>query len=568
MVFSCLVDADFLDTERFVDPDRADARPKFSEGIFSEIERALEKHVGKFKDDGSVVFKARRAIYEDCLKAAELAPGFISLTVPTGGGKTLSSLAFALRHIHHHQRDRIIYAIPFTSIIEQNAAVFREALQGVTQDAVLEHHCNALHEPDQDMAARLAAENWDSPLVVTTTVQFYESLFSNRPSRCRKLHNIANSVVILDEVQSIPVGLLQPILRALEQLVEAYGVTVVLCTATQPAVVAREGFPVGIQKVREIIPDPPKLFNSLERVEAVNLGPVSDQDLVASLLQHQQVLCVVNTRSHARELYERLSPDGGTFHLSAQMCPAHRTSKLAEIHQILERGENCRVISTQLIEAGVDIDFPVVYRSLAGLDSIAQAAGRCNRNGRLDGRGQLFIFQSEHLPRERFLSEMTNVAGQVLPLHESPLSLEAVEHYFRQYYWEQNTRWDEKGIMGLVRRAGDPDSELPLLFDFKKTAQVFRLMEQSSFTVYVPWESEGLQLCQRLRHAEGLPSRGLLQKLQRYQVGISEREFHQHLGREIELVKNRFAILIEPGINYSRELGLDLKQTRNGLMEI
>ncbi|MGD9548791.1 MAG: CRISPR-associated endonuclease Cas3'' [Candidatus Krumholzibacteriia bacterium] len=564
MVFSCLVDADFLDTEAFMAPERASKRLVFNNDILGAMEESLKRHISGFPGGGGRVGEARRAVHRDCLGAAKLAPGFFSLTVPTGGGKTLSSLTFGLRHARIHGLRRLIYAIPFTSIIEQNADVFRDAMAGVSADVVLEHHCNVQHEPDGDLTSRLAAENWDAPLVVTTTVQLYESLFADRPSRCRKLHNIAGSVVILDEVQSLPVDLLHPVLEALKQLVHGYGVTVVLCTATQPAVARRDNFGIGIEGIQEIVQDPKSMFVALDRVEVEDLGFLSDEDLADRLKDHDRVLCIVNTRAHAREMYDRLSKLDGVFHLSAQMCPAHRSFVLGQVRERLTQGSNCRLVSTQLIEAGVDIDFPTVYRSSAGLDSIAQAAGRCNRNGKLQGRGKLILFSSEHQLNERFLAETTNVAAQVLPLHPDPLSPETIEHYFRLYYWEQSHRWDAHKIMAMFNSGGAKDP-LPLLFDFKKASAAFRLIDQSARSVYVPWE-EGISLCQQLRNGADLPSRGLLRQLQRFQVGIPERTYLKHLGRDIELIHGRYAVLINPETHYSKETGLALGQMRGGLL--
>lgn len=570
MIFSSIVDADFLDTESFVDPDRAAHRPAYEPDILDAMECALDRRISLFPDDGSDVTKARRQVHQACLSAADQPPGFFSLTVPTGGGKTLSSLAFGLRHARKHGLRRVIYAIPFTSIIEQNAGVFREAMKSIAGDVVLEHHCSAQNDPDRDQSSRLASENWDAPLVVTTTVQLYESLFSNRPSRCRKLHNVVNSVVILDEAQSIPVDLMQPILRALEQLVHGYGVTVVLCTATQPAIIWRDSFGIGIDinSVREIIPDPVSLYKTLERVVVEDVGPLPDESLVDRLRIYDRVLCVVNTRSHARELFDQLSGEEGVFHLSAQMCPAHRSSVLQEIRDRLESGNPCRLISTQLIEAGVDIDFPVVFRSMAGLDSIAQAAGRCNRNGKLADHGRLFVFSSEHAARERFISETANVAAQVLPLHDNPLDLDTIEHYFRLYYWEQKQRWDARGIMQMFDKAPNANGPLPLLFDFKKTDKAFHLMEQTAHTVFVPWGEQGANLCRRLRFSSDLPARSLLRQLQRFQVGIPERVYMGHLGRDIELVHDRFAVLIDPLTHYRNDTGLALDQVRGGLLTV
>jgi CRISPR-associated endonuclease/helicase Cas3 len=566
MIYSCLVDADFLDTEAFVDPKRSSLRPAFPDDILHSMDLALTDHIDGLPRDESPVSIARHEVYQACLEAAKQAPGLFSLSVPTGGGKTLSSLAFGLRHARSHGKRRVIYAVPFTSIIEQNAAVFRQAMASVAEDLVLEHHCNAEYEPDRDRLSRLATENWDAPLVVTTTVQFYESLFANKPSRCRKLHNIADSVVILDEVQTIPVDLLQPTLQALEQLVHGYGVTVVLCTATQPAVIKRPGFEIGIEGVREIIEDPVALYGSLKRVFVEEVGPLSDDALVDQLGEFEQALCIVNTRAHARGLFERLSDLDGVYHLSAQMCPDHRSSVLHEVRAQLDHGRHCRLISTKLIEAGVDIDFPVVYRSMAGLDSIAQAAGRCNRSGRLPDPGKLYVFSSEHQASESFIAETANVASQVLDLYKDPLDLHAVEHFFRLYYWEQNQRWDQKQIMTLMQVAASSSDALPLLFDFKAIARAFRLIEQTARIVFVPWGDRGHYLCQRLRFGPELPPRELLRELQRFHVGIPERVFLEHLGRDIELVHDRYAVLIDPHTHYHGDTGLNLDQVRGGFL--
>jgi len=569
MIFSCLVDADFLDTEAFIDPERHRRRPRYPDDILGSIAGALDDHLARFDDDSRPISRARKEVREACIRASKLPPGLFSLTVPTGGGKTLSSLAFALRHALEFGKRRVIYVVPFTSIIEQNAAVFREIVRPLRDaglpDPVLEHHCNAELDGERDRNSRLATENWDAPLVVTTTVQFYESLFANRPSRCRKLHNIAGSVVILDEAQALPVDLLAPTLRAIDELSRCYGVSMVLCTATQPAVKARPDFPIGLEDVREIVPDPRGLYRALDRVDVHAIGELSDDDLVGQLEKHDQVLCVVNTRSHARELFERLEDPESSYHLSAQMCPAHRSEVLARIREQLGGARPCRVISTQLIEAGVDIDFPVVYRSLAGLDAIAQAAGRCNREGRLAEPGDVFVFSSEHGDRERFLAETANVTEQLLPLHENALSMEAIEHYFRQYYWEQEDRWDARLINRDFQLVQERD--LPLQFDFQKASRSFRLIEQSGCIVFIPWKRNGHELCEQLRRTS-LPGRETLRKLQRYAVSIPERVFHQHLGRGIELIHEQYAVLTCPEIHYDNDLGLVLDRDLEGLLTV
>lgn len=570
MLFSCLVDADFLDTERFMDPERADSRPRWPADILERMEVALDRYVAGLAGDNSPVNLQRRRVRQACLDAAAHEPGLFSLTVPTGGGKTLASLAFALRHAQPHGLDRIVYVIPFTSIIEQNANVFREVFQPLVEagvpDPVLEHH-SAVDVGEETVESRLVAENWEAPLVVTTSVQFYESLFANRTSRCRKLHNLAGSVIILDEAQKIPVEYLHPCLLALSELTSHYRASVVLCTATQPAIHRRRDFLIGLEGVREIIPDPPALYLALKRVQVENLGDQNDGELASRLHDHEQVLCIVNTRRHARELFQRLEDEEGTIHLSAAMCPEHRSVVLATIHARLKRGQACRVISTQLVEAGVDLDFPVVYRSLAGLDSIAQAAGRCNRNGRLSS-AVTYVFRSEHGRSEAFLRDTANAGSQILggdgsaPLHSDILSLDAVEHYFRLYYWSQQQRWDAEGILGRLHLV--QDRKLPFQFAFREIAQRFRLIKTTGEPVIVPWDKRGKRLCAELRDSYGLPARRLLRGLQRYTVQIPKKVWFQHVRRTIELVQDRYPVLISPELHYDERIGLVLERERFG----
>ena len=381
MVFSCLVDADFLDTERFMDPEKAAERPTWPSDVLMRMEASLDAHMTKLQSDSTPVNVERSKVREVCLAAAVKRSGLFSLTVPTGGGKTLSSLAFALRHAQCHGLRRVVYVVPFTTITEQNAEQFRKVMAPLKSNPVVEHHSN-LDAGSETVASRLVTENWDAPLVVTTSVQFYDSIFAARPSRCRKLHNLARTVIILDEAQTLPVDYLEPCLRGLRELTANYGSTAVLCTATQPAVQWRDDFRIGLEDVREIIPDPPRLYANLKRVAVEYLDKLTDAALAERIVEHDQVLCIVNTRRHARMLYEAIGERSEQhFHLSALMCPQHRTEVLTRIKDQLAARQTCRVISTQLIECGVDIDFPIVYRSLAGVDSIAQAAGRCNRNG-------------------------------------------------------------------------------------------------------------------------------------------------------------------------------------------
>ena len=559
MIFSCLVDADFLDTENFMSRDQAAARPSWPRHMIEQMEGALTRHIGRLDCESSYVNIERAKVRQDCLVAAEHPPGLYSLTVPTGGGKTLSSLAFALRHARRHHLRRVIYVIPFTSIIEQTAEVFRAAMlsrDDQEPDPVIEHHSN-LDAGKETVASRLAAENWDAPLVVTTSVQFYESLFAAQTSRCRKLHNIAKAVIVLDEVQTLPVDYLKPCLQALRELATNYGSTVVLCTATQPAIQRRRDFRIGLDDVREIGNDHAGLYERLKRVKVNDLGQVSDVSLSHQLAQEEQVLCIVNTRRHALRLFEAIGANrAGHFHLSALMCPEHRTQMLNRIRAELAAGQICRVISTQLVEAGVDLDFPAVYRSLAGVDSIAQAAGRCNRNGRSKS-GRTRVFRSEHGSAERFVSETANCASQVLPMHDDPLSLEAVEHYFRLYYWEQSSRWDRHGILGEFHLNQDPS--LPFLFGFSTVADRFKLIEDQGKPVIIPWGRKGRERCASLRDSWELPSGQWLRLLQRYTVQVPSRLWTEHVGRgTIELVHNRYPVLASPELYYSEQTGLDL----------
>ena len=417
MVFSALVDADWLDTERFMNEERFESRGKYP--TLKELSAKLDKKLAEFEPlkNESDLNRNRDLILQACKNAANLDPGLFTLTVPTGGGKTLSSLAFALKHAIKHGMDRVIYVIPYTSIIEQNAKVFRDAL-GDLSYAVVEHHSNfdpknigKDSEGDPDTTAHdLACENWDAPIIVTTNVQFFESLFASKKTRCRKLHNIANSVVILDEAQMLPVNLLRPCIEAIRELSERYHTSVVLCTATQPALNKRDDFKFGLENAREIVGDKAtveKLYNDLKRVDVEFIGKQTDDELVERLKKHEQVLCIVNTKGHARKLFEKLKETGiddeSLFHLSTNLCPEHRSVVFEGfIKPRLKDGLPCIVISTQLVEAGVDIDFPIVYRATAGIDSIAQAAGRCNREGELkDDKGNLikgktYVFESEH----------------------------------------------------------------------------------------------------------------------------------------------------------------------------
>jgi len=563
MIFSCLVDADFLDTEQFMNPDAAYLRSSFPGNVLNLMEQALNEFVTGLSEDDAPVNSLRTYVRQACLNEASKPLGFFSLTVPTGGGKTLSSLAFALRHAQIHGLNRIVYVVPFTTIIEQNAEEFRKPMTLIPEISydrlIVEHHSN--FDPHKETAySRLACENWDAPLIITTSVQFYESLFNRRASACRKLHNLAKAAIILDEAQNIPVEYLEPCLKALNELTTNYGSTVVLCTATQPAVHKRPNFSIGIENVKEIVPDPPRLYQSLKRVQVEFLGLQTDLDLVSSLKNERQILCVVNTRGHARSLMEAMGNNEGNFHLSASMCPAHRTETLNEIRRRLESGLSCRVVSTQLIEAGVNVDFPIVFRSMAGLDSIAQAAGRCNRNGRLTEKGKVFIFRSEHRDQERFLSDKTNCAAQIIDHKMGDLlELEIIEQYFKLYYWDQSGRWDEKNILQSFGLAQDKD--FPFLFNFRTASRDFQIIAENTKPVIIPWDAEGKALCEKLRILPGL-NREIARQLQRYAVQIHMKAWTDQLNRTIKSIfEGSMGVLMSVQHNYSEIYGLHINDS-------
>ncbi len=558
MLYSSLVDADFLNTEKYMDLAKYESRGDYCS--ITELLTRLRTYLSDFdkKADATPVNQIRNDIQRRCSEMAAEKQGVFSLSVPTGGGKTLSSLAFALEHAQKHQLDRIIYVIPYTSIIEQNADVFRAALG---DDQVVEHH-SSLDEDDVTPKSRLASENWDAPVIVTTSVQFFESLFAAKSSRCRKLHNIVNSVVVLDEAQLVPVEYLEPILETMQLLVDHYHVTFVISTATQPAFGERKidgKLFKGLRNVKEIMGDREQvrqLFESLKRVQ-VQLpedphAVLSWEEIAGELKKYEQVLCVVSDRKSCRELH-RLMPEG-TFHLSALMCGQHRSEIITRIKQKLKSEEPVRVVSTQLVEAGVDFDFPVVYRALAGLDSIAQAAGRCNREGKLPGLGKVIVFNAPKKAPMGILRKAAETTGKIFSTHpEEPLEYELFEKYFTELYWKANSL-DAKDIISLLK----PDQQECGIY-FRTAAEKFRMIDDSrQKTIIVRYGKSG-ELIDLLK-SQG-PERQLMRKMQRYTVNISTKEFEQmrQCGIVEEVQPNIFALASE--LNYSKDTGLLVDET-------
>lgn len=556
MLYSCLVDADFLDTETFMEGVPA---PRGGGDDMAGLEQKLVQYISGWFPPKTKLNEQRCTLLNQCLEQGTLQkPGLFSLTIPTGGGKTVASLAFALRHAKAHGLRRVVYVVPYTSIIEQNAQVFRDILGA---ENVLEHHSGVQYDiPEQSdpSAIRMAkaAENWDMPVVVTTAVQFFESLYANRSSRCRKLHNLSKSVIIFDEAQMLPVSYLRPCIFAIAQLVKRYGASAVLCTATQPA--------LG-PAFQEFLPEkplvelcPPKLYQGevFRRVTFFRAGVLAWEELAARLNSCRQVLCIVNSRKSAQQVFQLLGKEGG-FHLSTLMCPAHRKEILCEVRRRLEEGLACRVVSTSLIEAGVDVDFPEVFREEAGLDSILQAAGRCNREGRRPKEESLVtVFQGEFAPPPLFQANI-GAGKQALSLFEQPDDPEAIAYYFRELLDLKGKEGQD--VKGILTAMADP----LLLMPFRTVAESVHIIENDTKTVYIPWK-EGAELAGRLENGEW--SKGLLRRLGHYGVGIYPNHFQalDNAGA-LKLLEDGSAILQDISL-YSESTGLQLDiESGNGL---
>ncbi len=537
MLYSCLVDADFLDTEAFLQPGKAALRGGYPD--LCSLRGSFDAYM-KEKTAGAApgpVNEQRAGVLSACRRAALRDRGLFSLTVPTGGGKTLSSLAFALDHAVRHSLRRVIYVIPYTSVIEQTAEVFRAAFGPEFAHAVVEHHSTVGENTEKSPEAAdhtedlrtLAFENWDAPVIVTTAVQFFESLFAARSSRCRKLHRIAESVIVLDEAQTLPLPLLRPCLAAVRELAGMYRASAVLCTATQPAVGVRPWNRNGLENVREIVADVPALFHRLERVTVEFAGELDVPELTARLAGHDRALCIVNTRARARELYELLcsAPQGGktVFHLSTWMCPAHRTAALRRIKEMLRdpAAPPMLLVATSLVEAGVDMDWPIVYRAMAGVDSIAQAAGRCNREGLLE-RGRTIVFSfPEPLRGEQ--ARRKSAAEKVLRAGPPFLSPEASALYFDELYSIAGAEGlDKPGILRRVAEHADKG-----LFPFRGVERDFRFIEDHEVPLLVPYNAEARAALALLD--EGGADRAVYRRLQQWTVGVPERTLHDLVAK-------------------------------------
>lgn len=524
-IFSALVDADYLDTEAHFNPEISKTRTVSLDTNelwrrFENNQRDLLEQAQSRPGANAVLMAARKDIYEACLSAAQTAPGFFRLTVPTGGGKTRSSLAFALKHIlaNDSKLRRIIVAIPYTSIIDQTVREYRRILG---HDAVLEHHSQVPIPEDESQSEeyvrlRLASENWDASVIVTTNVQLFESLLSNRPGKVRKLHNIAGSVIILDEAQTLPVGILDPALDVLKTLVKHYGVSVVLSSATQPAFHA-----VSDIAPIDIISKPrfEKHFEALARVRYEKY-PVrlSWADLAAELRNHErrQIMIVMNSRKDALRLLDELQGTSDVFHLSTLLCGWHRKAILRLVRRRLRHGMPARLISTQVVEAGVDIDFPEVWRAMGPLDRIVQAAGRCNREGQMPTKGRVVIFEpvEGRMPKGEYragfgLAEFLLGQNDIEALHKPALH----EEYFRRLYTEQDRD----------RHKVQPYREA---LNYPETARLFRLISEDTVLVAIDY-GQGRD---RLSDWRTRPSRATWRRLQPFVVSLLRREANRLLA--------------------------------------
>ena len=545
MLHSALTDADWLDTEAYyqntehqpVEPDLAALREK------------LDAYISPWWESCEEINVRRCRILRAAIEHGQEDAGFFSMTVPTGGGKTVSSMAFALNHALAHGLRRIIYVIPYCSILEQTQGVFEDIFgaENITAHYSGAEYTHAESEPEERMA--YSAENWEAPIILTTAVQFFESLYSAKPGKSRKLHNIAKSVIVFDEAQMLPVPFLRPCLAGICNLVENFGCSAVLCTATQPALVPllKEYLPSAV--VRELCPEPEKMFQEFRRVVFINEGLLSDEALRDALRQRRQALCVVNSRKQAQKLYAGLCNEPGTFHLSTMMIPRDRKAVLETVRRRLKAGEDCRVVSTSLIEAGVDVDFPEVYRALSGLDSIIQAGGRCNREGKRDrAESIVHVFQTDTKP-PRMLEQNIAAANRTIQMFEAMDDPEAIHDYFDFLFYKlkDKKQLDEKDIVSSAKD-----------MKFAAVSDKFHLIDGAGYTIYIP-VGEGAEYTERLRKFG--PDRSLLRKLGQYSVDVYRKYFDRllELGR-LEKISDTAGILLDLTL-YSDQTGLPFDVT-------
>lgn len=572
MLFSCLVDADFLDTERFMSPDKSLVRQS-AKASLEQMLAQLEEYVSHFNREGRIN-EARAAFLDQCRTHGRTAKRKIySLTLPTGAGKTVSSMMWALEHAIAQGCERIIYVIPYTSIITQTAQTFRDIFGA---DQVLEHHSDVDAKERSDEAleyTKLMTENWDVPLVVTTNVQFFESLYAHRVSRCRKLHNICNSVVVFDEVQMFPPRLLNPILRVVEGLHYAFRVEPLFCTATLPVFdknILADSKRIGHEffflkeRIQEVVPYDAERFAPFDKVR-YHWDPLrlSTEELAERLGEHKSFLCIVNSRKDAARLHAALKAQDksseGLIHLSRRMCSAHIQERIEEIRHRLKDGEPVRVVSTPLVEAGVDLDFPVVYRAMAGLDSVMQAAGRCNREGRMAEPGEVYIFR---------LTDGTDIPGEMswaqgaledlldrLTEQGAPQRAE-IERYYKAFYNDVDCfdNKKDKEVSKLLWDEGD-DRCKGLRFEYETASENFRYIENQDTPIVIPYGDAGKAIIKKLQSHLPL-TRQEYRQMNRLTVGLKQKDCLTLRG-SISVSEGGIAYLTDDKL-YSAETGIQI----------
>ena len=557
MLFSCLVDADFLDTEEFM------SAGKVQRGGWPSLEELAPVFWEELKKRGFLSPKnslnqKRFEILETCMQRGDGAPGLYSLTVPTGGGKTISSMAFAMKQAETYGKKRIIYVIPYVSIIEQTADIFKSILG---ENAVLESHSNVEYDDgdstDEKKRAlaevrKLSAENWDAPIIITTNEQFFESLYANRTSKCRKLHHIAESVIIFDEAQMLPVDFLKPCLTVIEELVKYYGCTAVLCSATQP-----ELGKYMEQKPKEIMDRIPDLYDFFQRVSCHVDGEMDYALVAAAMMKEKQALCIASTKKEAEKIFENLD-DSEALYLSTALCPAHRRKLIREIKERLQAGKDCRVVSTSIISVGVDIDFPVVYLEYTGLDSLIQGAGRCNREGKRAATESIaHIFWTEKGKASPFMRKEKQVTDVVRQKYvEAELtSPQAIRTYFENWYQSNEGNLDYKEIEKLSKTGS-----------FADIGRVFHLIADSTKSVFIPYDEEARRI-QTLLY-QGNRSRELMRKAAQYIVNVrytasshGTSDFHRLLtqGRMAMFPDDEELGYLVNSEDYDEKLGLQIQ---------
>ena len=560
-LFSCLVDADFKDTEQFM---LGDAINRSLGKPLQQLELLLDKRLSDFRDDHRTTHAVdtyRADMLNDCLAHVKDPCGLFSMTIPTGGGKTNDAISFALKHAVCHGLSRIIFVVPYMSIIEQTV---KDLSKTFGTENVLAHYSGAVYDNDDEISCkkRIATEDWDAPIIVTSAVQFFESMYSNRPSKCRKLHNIARSVVIFDEAQMMPTRHLLPCVAAMCSLVKLFGCSVILSTATLPVLDDYiEEFLPGVHPI-ELNGDVEGMYEKFQRADIVYSGAtLSEEDLADRLVKHRQVLCVVNTKKTAQEVYSNLPPEG-RFCLTTRMAPAHREQVIEVIRERLDTGKICRVVSTSLIECGVDLDFPYGFRELAGFDSIIQVLGRINRHGdRPRDECKLEVFNPMGSQGKEFVKSISVTRSILSPGELVPNAPDTVRRYFsiyyglftktgfggKKYFLESNL--DCKGIVKSFRE-NVKGNELP----FKSVAERFRMIDTDTQSVYVPIDETASSLIDSIK--SGRSDKQAWRKLGRYSVSLYKREFESMLrSGKIQMLDEENAVLIDSTV-YDRDIGL------------